>query len=211
MHARTHVSLALLVASALATACSDGTAPSAASPNVSVSRASGSGGGGTGGGGTGGGGTGGGGGGGGGTTTVAGKVQRTSAAVACDAGSTMSITIQRGFQNRAEVVLTAFASPEPTGPAIPPSTFPMTSLGGWWNNRLIDSTTGKSVVGWGGTMGASTPSFQETILGGSLTPGVHVLTFTATNQQLNPPNVVPDLTTLPIHETCTASVTVLVL
>lgn len=197
MHPRLPAALGLLLVAGLATACSDTTAPAPVSANQTAS-ASGSGGGNGGGGG--GGGTGGGGGGGGSTV---GRITRASGAAVCDAGTSIGITLDKGFNNRvnAQMAWTGIA----TGPAIPPSTFPQTSLGGWWDVSLTDAATGALVMGFGTGVGATTPSMLITNLGGTVTVGVHTLNFVATKLPVDPITGVRGGT---VAETCTASITV---
>ncbi len=199
MHPRLQALASVLLLGALATACAEGSTPTDPT-TLQPAFASGSGGGGGGGGGTGGGGGGGG--------VPVGKIRTASAAAVCDAGSSMGITIQKGFQNRAELVIGATASPIPTGPALPPSTFPQTSLGGWWDFSVTEDATGTSLVGLGTSSSLVGTSFQITTLGRTLTPGVHTFTFRGANRQQDGVIDYPTLIGLPVHESCTASITV---
>lgn len=205
MHPRLPAVLGLLFAASLATACSDSTAPMQSAANQPA-FASGSGGGGTGGGGTGGGGGGTGGGGGGGGTSF-GRITAVSAAASCDAGTSIGISLDKGFNNRVNVTMGWVANPVPVGPAIPPSTFPQTSLGGWWDVSLKDAATGATVMGFGTGVGATVPSMQITSLGGGVSVGVHTLTFRATNTPLDPTTGLP-IAGAGVRETCTATLTV---
>jgi hypothetical protein len=193
MHRRASAAFGLTLIALLATACSDtGTSPS--TPANTVAFASGSGGG-TGGGGTGGGGTGGGGG----TTTTAGRIAPASGAASCDAGTSIGISLDRGNQNRINISLGFTAAPTvgPNGE---------TSLGGWWNVRLTDEN-GNGIGGVGSNVGATTPSMGWTFLGGTVTPGAHTITFSATNTYLAPGTAFP-AAGAPLLETCTATIPV---
>lgn len=159
----------LVVAGAVMTACStDATSPSPLDIEPTLAK---------------GGSGGGGGGGGGGGTPKPGRILRASAPVSCDAGSTMSITIEKGFNDRGNIILVATASPTPAGPPVPPSTFPTTSLGGTWSVRIMDNDTGAQFMRFGTTMGPSTPSVTIQNLGGTVTPGAHSFAFTLVNLQ----------------------------
>lgn len=187
------LSLALLVAGSLLTACSDQSSPIAPQDPAPSLK-----------GGTSGGGSGSGGGGG--TTVKNGRIDRVSAAATCDAGSSFTVTLQRGFDDRIEAVISAFAAAEPTGPAIPPSTFPQTSLGGWQEFRIADEAKGLTVMSFGGTQGLSTTSYQITNLGRGLPAGSYTFTFTTINRQEDGVTDYLYLKTLAPHETCTATI-----
>lgn len=189
MHRRFPAVLGLALVATLATACSS----EMTSPSTPTAAASGSGGGGGGGGGDGGGGG----------TPKPGRISRVSAGAVCDAGTSVGVTLDRGFQDRINVTMNWVASPTPVGPPIPPSTFPQTSLGGWWDVNIKDDATGALIMGYGSGVGLSVSSMQVTNLGRSVLPGTYNLTFTATK-------LAHDTTTgltLPgniIAETCTA-------
>ncbi len=119
----------------------------------------------------------------------------------------MGVTLDRGFQDRINVTMNWVASPTPVGPPIPPSTFPQTSLGGWWDVNIKDDATAALIMGYGTGVGLVTPSMQVTNLGRSVLPGTYNLTFLATKRPLDPTTGLP----LPggtIAETCTAHFTV---
>ncbi len=101
------------------------------------------------------------------------------------------------------------ASPTPTGPAIPPSTFPQTSLGGAWSFRITEPSTGLSLMQFSTTMGLSTTSVQITNLTRTVTPGVHTFSFVAENHQSDGITDFFTLMALPVHETCTATIIVI--
>ena len=195
--------LSLLVLATVATACTD----SASSPLEPVSLKGGSAAGGKGGGGKGG------------TTPVPppapapvyGRITTVGAAATCTAGSSMSVTLRRGLDDRIEAVIVAQAAAEPTGPAVFPSLFPQTSLGGWQTFRIADDAQAATVMSFGGTKGLSTTSYQITNLGRGLPPGNYTFTFTATNYQENGVIDYLYLQTLPPHETCTATLNAVLL
>jgi hypothetical protein len=195
MPSRFRLILAALVLSTVATACTDSTAPvQAGAPSLKAGvPGSGSGGGGTGGG------TGGGGGG-----TSVGQIQATGTVATCDKGSTYAITVRKGFQNRAELVINASANPIPTGPAIPPSSFPGTSIGGYTTFTMVNDATGAVMYGFAGNTGYSVQSFTQTTLAGTLPVGTTVVRFTWVNQQLDGIQIPADLASVPVYETCTA-------
>jgi hypothetical protein len=119
----------------------------------------------------------------------------------------MAVTLQRGFDDRIEGVIVATAAAAPTGPAIPPSLFPQTSLGGWQSVRIVDANSGALVMGYAGTQGLSVTSYQVTNLGRGFPPGTYTFTFTAVNRQENGVTDYLYLQSLPPHETCTATLT----
>ncbi len=113
-----------------------------------ASAASGSGGGGGGGGGgTGGAGCG--------TTTTAtnGAIRAVSAAAVCDAGSTIGITLDKGFDKRVEVQVAYSGMP----------------AGEQTTYRLTNDADGSLIAGWGSF--PSSPSALITILGRTVPPG----------------------------------------
>ncbi|MCC7054434.1 MAG: hypothetical protein IT355_14290 [Gemmatimonadaceae bacterium] len=190
--------LALLVLASTATACTD----SSSSPLEPVSLKGGSGGGGGGGGG---------GGKGGGTPApvvpVYAVIDRVSAAATCTAGSSMTVSLRSGRDNRIEAVIVGTAAAAPTGPAVFPSLFPQTSLGGYETFRIADDAQGVTAMSFGGTQGLSTVGYTITNLGRGVQPGTYTFTFTATNYQQNGVIDYIYLQTLPPHETCTATLT----
>jgi hypothetical protein len=175
--------LAVIAAAALSTACSSDQSP--LSPAMDASMAKGVGGSSGGGGG---------GGGGGGTTVKAGQIQGTSAGAVCDGGSSVSVAIDKGFGDQANVTVIAIANAVPVGPAIPPSSFPTTSLGGTWKITMTDVDAGTPFMGLGTTMSPSTPNVRIQNLGRSVTPGFHTISFLLVNQR-----------TIGDVETCTAT------
>lgn len=193
MHFRLHTLVAVLAAGTLSVACADATSPTTAR-DVEPLLAKGAGGGG--------------GGGGGGGATV-GKIRRASAAATCDAGSSIGIQVSKGFADRADVFMSMVASPTPTGPAIPPSAFPQTSLGGAWEFLITEPSTGFQLMRFSTTMGLVISSVQLTNLTRTVTPGVHTFSFVAINHQSDGVIDYATLMALPAHETCTATITVL--
>jgi hypothetical protein len=119
----------------------------------------------------------------------------------------MSVSLRSGRDNRIEGVIVATAAAAPTGPAIPPSLFPQTSLGGWQTFRIADDTQGVTAMSFGGTQGLSTASYQITNLGRGVPPGTYTFVFTAVNYQQNGVVDYLYLQTLPPHEICTATLT----
>jgi squalene cyclase len=122
----------------------------------------------------------------------------------------MSVTLQRGANNQVEAVISATAAVLPTGPAIPPSLSPQTSLGGWQEFRIADDTQGITVVSMAGNNALTTPNYVKTTLGRSLTAGTYTLSFTGTNYQKNGVEDFANLQTLAPHEICTATLTAVV-
>lgn len=178
--------VAVITAFALA-ACTDSTAPASdATPLLK-------------------GGSGGGGGGGG---ASVGKIQQTSAVATCDKGSTYAITVKKGFQNRAELTTTVTASPIKTGPAIPPSTLQGTSIGGYTTFNMKNNATGALLYGHAAGYAYSASSYTQTETAGTLPVGTTVIRFEWINQQLDGVTFQPDLSTIPVYETCTAIVSV---
>lgn len=143
-----------------------------------ASAASGSGGGGGGGGGTGGGG--------GGTTTTAtnGAIRPVSAAPVCDAGSTMTVTLDKGFDKRVEAVMDLFVQT------------------GRWEFHIDNVTTGKPVLGFATSLGPV--STRITILGGAVPVGTSELHFVATRRDFGS-LLEPTSPLAPLAETCTAT------
>jgi hypothetical protein len=176
---------------AVATACADNSG-SPTDPTVSLK-----------------GGVSGGGGGGGGTTAPKpGQIQPVSVAATCDKGSSYSVSIRKGFADRAELTILAFASATPTGPAIPPSTLQGTSIGGYTTMTMVNDATGALMYGQAGGFGYSVPSYRIVTLTSTLPVGTTPVRFTWTNQQLDGITFQPDLTTIPVYETCSAVVNV---
>lgn len=134
-----------------------------------------------------------------------GRIDRVSAAATCTAGSSFGITLQRGFDDRIEAVIVARAATQPTGPAVPPSLFPQTSLGGWQSFRVVDAASGLNVMSFAGTQGLATTSYQITNLGRGLPAGSYTFTFTTVNRQENGVTDYLYLQSLAPHETCTAT------
>lgn len=146
---------------------------------TAASAASGSGGGGGGGGG----GTGGGGGGT--TTTVTnGAIRSVSAAPVCDAGSTMSLTLDKGFDKRVEAVMNLFVQ------------------SGRWEFHIDNVTTGKPVLGFATSLGPV--STRITILGAGVPVGTSELHFVATRRDFGS-TLEPDQPLAPLAETCSAT------
>ena len=193
--------LSLLALASLATACTDAaSSPMDPSPSLKGGSAAGGGGGGGGKGGR--------------TPTpppppapVYATIDRVSAAATCTAGSSMTVSLRSALDNRIEAVIVATAAAEPTGPAVFPSLFPQTSLGGYETFRIADDTQGVTAMSFGGTKGLSTVSYTTTNLGRGVQPGTYTFTFTATNYQQNGVIDYIYLQTLPPHEICTATLT----
>jgi hypothetical protein len=138
---------------------------------------------------------------------VYGVIDRVSAAAVCTQGSSYALTLRSGADNRIEVVINATAAAEPTGPAIFPSTFPQTSLGGYTTFRIADDAQGVVASNSGGNKGLSTVGYTTTMLGRGVPPGTYNFTFTVTNYQQNGVLDYIYLQTLPPYETCTATLT----
>ena len=182
MSSRSTLAIVAVMTSLALAACTDSTAPVAdAAPLLKGGTGSGGGGG------------------------SAGKIQTTSGQATCDKGSTYAITVRKGFQNRAELITNVVASPIPTGPAIAPSTLRGTSIGGYTTFTMTNNTTGALLYGRAGGFGYSVPSYTvtETAGGGTLPVGTTQIRFVWSNQQLDGITFQPDLTTIPVYETCT--------
>jgi hypothetical protein len=183
---------------ALLVACAEGGSPTAAeqiTPTFKGGSGSGSGGGG-------------GGGGGGTTAPKPGQIQGAATGAVCTAGTSLGISVRKGFNDRAEWVFSMVASPTPVGAPIPPSTFPQTSLGGYWTVRIIDIETGLSAMGFGTTMGLATGSVQITNLGQTMTPGTHSFSILAQNRWIDGEARFEILSVAPVTEQCTATISV---
>jgi hypothetical protein len=182
--------LGALAISALLTACSEASSP--VDPTSQPSFASGSGGGG------GGGGNGGGNGGGG--APAVGKIRTASAAAVCDGGSAIGVTIRKGFQDRAEIVMSI------TGPAVGPVVAPGNLL--YWAFTIVDDASGARLLGFGTGSQFSPVGALVTVSGASMTPGVHSFTFLAQNHEITTLTDFNTLLASPARETCTAHLTV---
>jgi len=144
---------------------------------TAASAASGSGGGGGGGGG----GTGGGGGG----TSANGAIRPVSAVPTCDAGSTITLTLDKGFDKRVEAVMDLFVQT------------------GRWEFHIDNVTTGKPVLGFATSLGPV--SSRITILGGAVPVGTSELRFVATRRDFGS-TLEPTSPLAPLAETCSATV-----
>lgn len=136
-------------------------------------------------GGGGGGGTGGGGGG-----TSAAAIATVGAQLACDGGSGMAVTLQKGFQKRVEVVVTA-------APLI---------QGGRWELHVDDVTHGAPILATA-TSFSTTASIRITSLGAGVPSGPSQVSIVATRRDSSS-TLDTDVPLGPLLETCSASVTV---
>ena len=133
---------------------------------------------------------GGGGGGGGGTPSVSvGAIRPVSAAATCDGGSTIGVTLDKGFDKRVEVSM-AFTP----------------SADGRWEFHVDNVTTGKMVLAFATTFGSGGTS-RITSLGANVPVGTSQISFVATRRDEGSTLDVGSPIT-PIAETCTASLTV---
>ncbi|MEQ1693421.1 MAG: hypothetical protein ABMA00_19165, partial [Gemmatimonas sp.] len=114
----------------------------------------------------------------------------------------------KGANGRATVAISATAAATPVGPAGAPSTFPQTTLGGYWSFRVTDDATGAPLMGFGTTMSLSATTVVWTTLGGTMTPGVHTFTLNGENRWISGENSFAILSVAPVTQTCTASITV---
>ena len=76
------------------------------------------------------------------------------------------------------------------------------TTGGWWDYSTIEDTSGRRIIGFGGTtseLGTST-SVTTISTGSTLPPGTWPLTFSVTHRS--------STQTSPIIETCSAQLTV---
>ena len=149
--------------------------------------------GGAGGGGTGGGGGGGGtGGGGGGGTLKYGAINRVSDVAACDAGTAMSVTLDKGTNNQILGTMNMAGGTNPDGTS---------TLYGSWSLMLHNDTTGASVGGVAGeTFGPTVPSVLIKNLFSGVPAGSYDLTLTGSKTAFGS----PPISTNPVLETCTA-------
>ena len=143
-----------------------------------------------GGGGGGGGGTGGGGGGGG-TASKYGAINRVSGAASCDAGTAMSVALDKGTNNQILGTINMAGGTNPDGTS---------TLYGSWSLLLHNDTTGASVGGVSGNaFGPTLPSVLIKNLFSGVPAGSFDLTLTGTKTAFgsspNPAN--------PVLETCT--------
>jgi len=149
------------------------------------------GGGGGGGGGTGGGGGGTGGGGGGGTTLKYGAISRVSGTAPCDAGSSISVTLDKGTNNQILGTIDMVGGTNPDGTS---------TLYGTWSLMLHNDTTGASVGGVGGNaFGPTVPSVLIKNLFSGVPAGSYDLTLTGTKTAFGSSAFSTD----PALETCT--------
>ena len=184
MFSRMRSSAGALLMLAAVVGCTDSTAPQPATGVLALK-----------------GGTGGGGGGGGGVSV--GSIITTSGTATCDKGSTYAVTIRKGDQKRAALTIVATASAVLTGPAIPPSTLRGTSLGGYTTWTMTNDATGALLYGVGRGIGYSAASFTETVVTTTLPVGTTPVRITWLNQQLDGVTFQPDLSQIPVYETCT--------
>lgn len=148
---------------------------------------------------------GGGGGGGGGTTPTptvsAGSIRQVSAVAVCDSGTSLSVTLRKGFNKRVEAQIVPLAQ----------GTNADGSLAGqsWWTQGVVNDTTGSSIGSWGGNK-TMAPGLVETNLLGIVPVGTSELTYTATRKDLSAPGVIDlaAIALMPVVETCTAHFTV---
>ena len=134
---------------------------------------------------------GGGGGGGGGTTTSYAAISRVSSAATCDAGSFVSVTLDKGANKQIQGTISMVGGTNADGTS---------TLYGGWSATLFNDTTAKSLGGFGTSFGQTVPSVLITNLFSGVTAGSYALTFTAVKStfgSLFDP-------TAPVLETCTA-------
>ena len=110
-----------------------------------------------------------------------------SAAAVCDNGSTISITLQKGFDKRVEAVMTLLAQT------------------GRWEFHLDNVTTGKPMIGYATSLGPV--STRITILTANVPVGVSEISFKATRRDSGS-LMEPDVPLSPLAETCTATLVV---
>ncbi|MCC7054523.1 MAG: hypothetical protein IT355_14735 [Gemmatimonadaceae bacterium] len=132
-----------------------------------------------------------------------GQIQAVSGIATCDKGSRYAITVRKGFQKRAELVTTASASPVPTGPAIAPGTLRGTSIGGYTTFTMRNDASGALLYGHAAGYPYAAPSYTQTESAGTLPVGTTPIRFEWINQQLDGVTFQPDLSTIPVYETCT--------
>lgn len=140
------------------------------------------------------------GGGGGGTTTSFAAIRTTSTTVTCSAGTVLSLTFQKGFDKRVEIVVTPVAgATNPDGAPVPAA---------WWNQRVQNTTAGTSLGAWGGNVDL-VPGLRQTVLLGGVPTGTWTLTYSAERRDLPAGAIDPAfIATLPVQETCSGAVVV---
>ena len=141
-------------------------------------------------GGSGSGGSGGGGGGGGSTNSYA-AINRVSSGAACDAGSFIGITLDKGANKQIEGTISMVGGTNADGTS---------TLYGGWTVTLFNDTTGKTLGGFGTSFGPTVPSVLITNLFSGVTAGSYALTFSAVKRTFG---TLFD-PTAPVLETCTA-------
>jgi hypothetical protein len=137
------------------------------------------------------GGSGGGGGGGGGSTTSYAAINRVAAVAACDAGSSVSVSLDKGANKQIQGAIGMLGGTNADGTS---------TLYGGWSVTLFNDTTSKSLGGFGTSFGPTVPSASITNLFGGVTAGSYELTFTAVKSTFG---ALFD-PTAPVLETCTA-------
>jgi hypothetical protein len=140
-------------------------------------------------GGTGSGGSGSGGGGGGGSSSAA--INRVSAVAPCDAGTFVSVTLDKGANKQIEGTISMVGGTNADGTS---------TLYGGWTVMLANDTTGASLGGFGTSFGQTVPSVLITNLFGGVTAGSYDLSLTFTKRPFG------ELlgSTAPVLETCSA-------
>jgi hypothetical protein len=139
----------------------------------------------------GGGGGAGGGGGGGGTTLKYGAIDRVSGVAACDAGTSMSVTLAKGTNNQILGTIDMAGGTNADGTS---------TLNGTWSLMLRNDTSGTSVGGVAGeSFGPTVPSVLIKNLFSGVPSGSYDLTLTGTRTAFGS----PAFSTSPVLETCT--------
>ncbi len=151
--------------------------------------------------GSGGGGGGTGGGGGGGTPAPSvGSIRAVSAGAICTAGTTMGVSVDKGFNKRVDVTITAVGAPISPG---------VTSLGGYWTIQVHDDTHNAWILQQGTGLGDGTPSVRIQSLGATVPVGPSHLSFLARRTALG--YLLPGVEPVPapvVLESCSASLDV---
>ena len=112
----------------------------------------------------------------------------------------MGVTIRKGINNRAEIVLNV------VGPSTYPSPTPGTSL--YWAYTITDDATGARLLAFGSSSQYVGTTARVTVSGATTTPGVHQFTFLAQNHEIVTLTDFASLLASPFVETCRASLTV---
>jgi hypothetical protein len=128
-----------------------------------------------------------------------GTVHATSARMTCSAGSTMTVMLGNGIQNRVQLQLAATGAQLQSGAS---------SLGGTWEIRLTNVGTRTSLAAFATTLDTRTPRVQWTALARTVPTGVTNVAVVATRRQSGS-MLRTDVPMSSVLETCSAHIQVL--